>query len=107
MAEWKTDTEEVRQIVKACRDFKRSLQEERCAQFIKNLDSYARGILVERRKIEMQLEKAIEELKKAKRNEDDARFVLRGLQGASALSWFFSLLLKVSVRQPLQPLKLF
>ncbi len=41
MAEWKTDTEEVRQIVKACRDFKRSLQEERCAQFIKNLDSYA------------------------------------------------------------------
>ncbi|MFP6216417.1 5-amino-6-(5-phosphoribosylamino)uracil reductase [Helicobacter pylori] len=86
MAEWKTDTEEVRQIVKACRDFKRSLQEERCAQFIKNLDSYARGILVERRKIEMQLEKAIEELKKAKRNEDDARFVLRGLQGASILS---------------------
>ncbi|RVZ73640.1 5-amino-6-(5-phosphoribosylamino)uracil reductase [Helicobacter pylori] len=65
MAEWKTDTEEVRQIVKACRDFKRSLQEERCAQFIKNLDSYAREILVERRKIEVQLEKAIGELKKA------------------------------------------
>ncbi len=37
MAEWKTDTEEVRQIVKASRDFKRSLQEERCAQFIKTL----------------------------------------------------------------------
>ncbi|WP_121037208.1 HNH endonuclease [Helicobacter pylori] len=67
MAEWKTDTEEVKQIVKACRDFKRSLQEEKCAQFIKNLDSYARGILVERRKIEMQLEKAIGELKKAKK----------------------------------------
>lgn len=67
MAEWKTDTEEVRQIVKACRDFKRSLQEERCAQFIKNLDSYARGILVERRKIEHQLENAIKELKKAKK----------------------------------------
>lgn len=67
MAEWKTDTEEVKQIVKACRDFKRSLQEERCAQFIKNLDSYARGILVERRKIEMQLEKAIGELKAAKK----------------------------------------
>ncbi|WQX92695.1 HNH endonuclease [Helicobacter pylori] len=65
MAEWKTDTEEVRQIVKACRDFKRSLQEERCLGFIKDLDSYARGILVERRKIEMQLEKAIGELKKA------------------------------------------
>ncbi|WP_187897102.1 HNH endonuclease [Helicobacter pylori] len=67
MAEWKTDTEEVRQIVKACRDFKRSLQEERCTQFIKNLDSYAREILLERRKIEMQLEKAIGELKKARK----------------------------------------
>lgn len=65
MAEWKTDTEEVRQIVKACRDFKRSLQEERCAQFIKDLDSYALKIIVECRKIEMQLEKAIGELKKA------------------------------------------
>ncbi len=67
MAEWKTDTEEVKQIVKACRDFKRSLQEEKCAQFIKNLDSYARETLLERRKIEMQLEKAIGELKKAKK----------------------------------------
>ncbi|MFP6007092.1 HNH endonuclease [Helicobacter pylori] len=67
MAEWKTDTEEVRQIVKACRDFKRSLQEERCAQFIKNLDGYVREILLERRKIEMQLEKSIGELKKAKK----------------------------------------
>ncbi len=67
MAEWKTDTEEVRQIVKACREFKRSLQEEKCAQFIKNLDGYAREILLERRKIEMQLEKAIGELKKAKK----------------------------------------
>ncbi|GAA7726335.1 HNH endonuclease [Helicobacter pylori] len=67
MAEWKMDTEEVKQIVKACRDFKRSLQEEKCAQFIKNLDSYARETLLERRKIEMQLEKAIGELKKAKK----------------------------------------
>ncbi|MCQ2705078.1 HNH endonuclease [Helicobacter pylori] len=67
MAEWKTDTEEVRQIVKACRDFKGSLQEERCTQFIKNLDGYAREILLERRKIEMQLEKAIGELKKARK----------------------------------------
>ncbi|WRF76657.1 hypothetical protein FNE39_00325 [Helicobacter pylori] len=66
MAEWKTDTEEVKKVVEKCRDFKRSLQEEKCAQFIKNLDSYARGILVERRKIEMQLEKAIGELKKPK-----------------------------------------
>ncbi|MFP6129414.1 HNH endonuclease [Helicobacter pylori] len=67
MAEWKTDTEEVKQIVKACRDFKRSLQEEKCAQFIKNLDSYVRGILVERRKIEHRLQDAIEELRKAKK----------------------------------------
>ncbi|WP_187893188.1 HNH endonuclease [Helicobacter pylori] len=65
MAEWKTDTEKVKQIVKACRDFKKSLQEEKCAQFIKNLDGYAREILLEHRKIEMQLEKAIGELKKA------------------------------------------
>ncbi len=67
MAEWKTDTEEVRQIVKACRDFKRSLQEERCAQFIKNLDSYVREILLERRKIEHQLQDAIEKLRRAKK----------------------------------------
>lgn len=68
MAEWKTDTEEVRQIVKACRDFKRSLQEEKCAQFIKNLDGYMRKeILLERRKIEHQLLDAIKELKNAKK----------------------------------------
>lgn len=67
MAEWKTDTEKVRQIVKACRDFKRSLQEERCAQFIKNLDSYAREILLERRKIEHQLQDAIKELRRAEK----------------------------------------
>ncbi|GAA7722687.1 hypothetical protein HpBT014_07170 [Helicobacter pylori] len=86
MAEWKTDTEEVKQIVKASRDFKRSLQEERCAQFIKNLDSYAREILLERRKIEHQLQGAREELKKAKSNEKGARLVLRGLQLASGIS---------------------
>ncbi|WQS97555.1 HNH endonuclease [Helicobacter pylori] len=65
MAEWKTDTEEVKKVVEKCREFKRSLQEEKCAQFIKDLDSYALKIIVERRKIEMQLEKAIGELKKA------------------------------------------
>ncbi len=91
MAEWKTDTEEVKQIVKRCRDFKGSLQEEKCAQFIKNLDSYAREILLERRKIELQLQGAIEELRKAKRNEEDARFVLRGLQAGSLLSFIFPL----------------
>ncbi|MGL2904063.1 HNH endonuclease [Helicobacter pylori] len=65
MAEWKTDTEEVKEIVRRCRDFKESLQEKRCLGFIKDLDSYALKIIVERRKIEMQLEKAIGELKKA------------------------------------------
>ncbi len=89
MAEWKTDTEEVRQIVKACRDFKRSLQEERCAPFIKNLDGYAREILLERRKIKLQLQGAIEGLRKAKRNEENARLVLRGLQAGSLLSFIF------------------
>ncbi|GAA8834848.1 HNH endonuclease [Helicobacter pylori] len=88
MAEWKTDTEEVKQIVKRCRDFKGSLQEERCAQFIKNLDGYAREILLERRKIELQLH-AIEELRKAKRNEEGAKYVLRGLQVGSLLSFIF------------------
>ncbi len=67
MAEWKTDTEEVKEIVRKCRDFKRSLQQERCLQFITNLDSYAREILLERRKIERKLEKAIGELKKSQK----------------------------------------
>ncbi|MBH0232013.1 HNH endonuclease [Helicobacter pylori] len=67
MAEWKTDTEEVKEIVRKCREFKERLQKERCLQFITNLDSYALKITVERRKIEMQLEKAIGELKVAKK----------------------------------------
>ncbi|MGL2911375.1 HNH endonuclease [Helicobacter pylori] len=67
MAEWKTDTEEVKKVVGKCREFKRSLQEERCLGFIKDLDSYALKIIVERRKIEVQLQKAIGELKKAKK----------------------------------------
>ncbi|GHS34454.1 5-amino-6-(5-phosphoribosylamino)uracil reductase [Helicobacter pylori] len=86
MAEWKTDTEEVKQIVKKCRDFKGSLQEEKCAQFIKDLDKYAREILLERRKIERKLEEDIEELRKAKSNEKGAKYVLRGLQVGSFLS---------------------
>ncbi|MCQ2946368.1 HNH endonuclease [Helicobacter pylori] len=65
MAEWKTDTEEVKEIVRKCREFKRFLQEERCLDFIKDLDSYVLKIIVECRKIEVQLQKAIEELKKA------------------------------------------
>ncbi|GAA7401662.1 hypothetical protein ID0688_00440 [Helicobacter pylori] len=70
MAEWKTDTEEVKQIVKKCRDFKGFLQEEKCTQFIKNLDKYAQEILLERRKIELQLQGAIEELRKVKKKQD-------------------------------------
>ncbi|GAA8507706.1 HNH endonuclease [Helicobacter pylori] len=89
MAEWKTDTEEVKQIVKKCRDFKGSLQEEKCAQFIKNLDGYAREILLKRRKIELKLQGVIEELRKAKRNEEGAKYVLRGLQVGSLLSFIF------------------
>ncbi|WRA13235.1 HNH endonuclease [Helicobacter pylori] len=80
MAEWKTDTEEVKQIVKRCRDFKGSLQEEKCAQFIKNLDAYAREILLERRKIELQLENAKRELRKAKQNKDNLGWITSGLQ---------------------------
>ncbi|ADU79315.1 HNH endonuclease [Helicobacter pylori] len=90
MAEWKTDTEEVKEIVKACRDFKRSLQKERCAQFIKNLDTYARETLLERKKIELQLQGAIEGLRRAKSNEKGARLVLRGLQLASGISLIWS-----------------
>ncbi|WQY62650.1 HNH endonuclease [Helicobacter pylori] len=67
MAEWKTDTEEVKKVVGRCRDFKESLQEKRCGGFIKNLDSYALKIIVERRKIEMQLEKAIGKLNAARK----------------------------------------
>ncbi len=80
MAEWKTDTEEVKQIVKKCRDFKGSLQEEKCAQFIKNLDGYAREILLECEKIKHKLEKAKGELRKAKQNKDNLRWVTSGLQ---------------------------
>ncbi|GAA9222420.1 hypothetical protein Taiwan902_05720 [Helicobacter pylori] len=89
MAEWKTDTEEVKQIVKKCRDFKGSLQEEKYTQFIKNLDGYVREILSERREIELQLQGVIEELRKAKRNEEGAKYVLRGLQVGSLLSFIF------------------
>ncbi|GAA9347137.1 HNH endonuclease [Helicobacter pylori] len=67
MAEWKTDTEEVKEVVRRCRDFKESLQEKRCGGFIKDFDSYALKIIVERRKIEMQLEKAIGKLNAARK----------------------------------------
>ncbi|GAA7298535.1 HNH endonuclease [Helicobacter pylori] len=67
MAEWKTDTEEVKKVVEKCRDFKESLQEKRCGGFIKDLDSYALKIIVEHKKIEMQLEKAIGKLNAARK----------------------------------------
>ncbi|GAA8193670.1 HNH endonuclease [Helicobacter pylori] len=89
MAEWKTDTEEVKKVVGRCREFKQTLQKDKCGGFIKDLDSYARKIIVECRKIEMQLEKAIGELNKAKSNEDDAKVALRVLQGASVVSWIW------------------
>ncbi len=37
----------------------------------------------------MRLQNAIKELRNAKSNEDDARFVLRALQGASVVSWIW------------------
>ncbi|GAA7366858.1 HNH endonuclease [Helicobacter pylori] len=86
MAEWKTDTEEVKEIVKASRDFKGSLQEERCAPFIKNLDGYAREILLERRKIELQLQGTIEELRRAKKDRDSFwSFVLEGVRDVCSM----------------------
>ncbi len=91
MAEWKTDTEEVKQIVKASRDFKRSLQEERCTQFIKDLDGYAREILLERRKIERKLEEAKRELREAKRNKGNLGWLTSGLQFVTgAVSFVYS-----------------
>ncbi|WP_181229237.1 HNH endonuclease signature motif containing protein [Helicobacter pylori] len=86
MAEWKTDTEEVKQIVKACRDFKGSLQEERCAPFIKNLDGYAQEILLERRKIELQLQDAREGLRRAKKDRGGFwSFVLEGVRDVCSM----------------------
>ncbi|WQW03682.1 HNH endonuclease [Helicobacter pylori] len=67
MAEWKTDTEEVKKVVEKCREFKQTLQKDKCGGFIKDLDSYALKIIVECRKTEMQLEKAIGELNAARK----------------------------------------
>ncbi|GAA7928028.1 HNH endonuclease [Helicobacter pylori] len=59
------------------------MQEEKCAQFIKDLDKYAREILLERRKIELQLQGAIEELRKAKKKQGGFfRSVFRGIRDA-------------------------
>ncbi|MCQ2782678.1 HNH endonuclease [Helicobacter pylori] len=91
MAEWKTDTEEVKKVVEKCREFKRSLQEERCLGFIKDLDSYALKIIVERRTIEMQLEKAKEKLGEAKQRKDNNGWITNSLQfGVSVVSLAYS-----------------
>ncbi|WQU66034.1 HNH endonuclease [Helicobacter pylori] len=62
-------------MVRRCRDFKESLQKDKCGGFIKDLDSYALKIIVECRKIEMQLEKAIGKLNAARKKR-------RGLWGS-------------------------
>ncbi|PUD40499.1 5-methyltetrahydrofolate--homocysteine methyltransferase [Helicobacter pylori] len=67
MAEWKTDTEEVKKVVGRCREFKQTLQKDKCGGFIKDLDSYVLKIIVEHRKIEVQLEKAIGKLNAARK----------------------------------------
>ncbi|WP_425331632.1 HNH endonuclease [Helicobacter pylori] len=56
------------------------MQEEKCTQFIKNLDGYAREIQLECEKIKHQLEKAKRELRKAKQNKDNLGWVTSGLQ---------------------------
>ncbi len=56
------------------------MQEEKCAQFIKNLDGYAREIKLECEEIKHKLEKAKGELRKAKQNKDNLRWVTSGLQ---------------------------
>ncbi|MFP6020319.1 HNH endonuclease [Helicobacter pylori] len=91
MAEWKTDTEEVKKVVEKCRDFKRSLQEEKCLGFIKDLDSYALKIIVEHRKIEHQLEEAINGLREAKKKKKSFwRSLLKGARDVcEGISNFF------------------
>ncbi|GAA7253256.1 hypothetical protein HpCK38_03540 [Helicobacter pylori] len=57
------------------------MQEEKCTQFIKNLDGYAQEILLERRKIELQLQGTIEKLRKAKKKQNGFwRSVFRGIR---------------------------
>ncbi len=91
MAEWKTDTEEVKEVVRRCRDFKESLQEKRCGGFIKDLDAYAREILLERRKIEHRLQDAINGLREAKKKKKSFwRSLLGGVRDfCERVSMFF------------------
>ncbi|MFP6271026.1 5-amino-6-(5-phosphoribosylamino)uracil reductase [Helicobacter pylori] len=91
MTEWKTDTEEVKKVVEKCREFKRTLQEEKCSPFIKDLDSYALKIIVECRKIEHQLEEAINGLREAKKKKKSFwRSLLKGARDVcEGISNFF------------------
>ncbi|GAA7409228.1 HNH endonuclease [Helicobacter pylori] len=63
------------------------MQEERCTPFIKNLDSYVlKEILLERKKIELQFQGAIEGLKKAKKKRSSFwSFVLEGVRDVCSM----------------------
>ncbi|GAA9428021.1 hypothetical protein TH0950_11310 [Helicobacter pylori] len=65
------------------------MQEERCAPFIKNLDSYVlKEILLERRKIELQLQGAIEGLRRAKKDQDGFwSFLLEGVRDICSMAF--------------------
>ncbi|GAA7637824.1 hypothetical protein MMM5_01410 [Helicobacter pylori] len=63
------------------------MQEERCTPFIKNLDSYAQEILLERKKIELQLQGAIEGLRRAKKDQDGFwSFLLEGVRDICSMA---------------------
>ncbi|GAA7317383.1 hypothetical protein HpM067_12800 [Helicobacter pylori] len=63
------------------------MQEERCAPFIKNLDGYAQEILLERKKIELQLQGAIEGLRRAKKDQDGFwSFLLEGVRDICSMA---------------------
>ncbi|GAA9336780.1 HNH endonuclease [Helicobacter pylori] len=63
------------------------MQEERCAPFIKNLDGYAQEILLERKKIELQLQGAIEGLRRAKKDRGGFwSFLLEGVRDICSMA---------------------
>ncbi|GAA7084748.1 5-amino-6-(5-phosphoribosylamino)uracil reductase [Helicobacter pylori] len=63
------------------------MQEERCAQFIKDLDGYAQEILLERKKVELQLQGAIEGLRRAKKDQDGFwSFLLEGVRDICSMA---------------------
>ncbi|GAA9280394.1 hypothetical protein TH0227_02780 [Helicobacter pylori] len=63
------------------------MQEERCAPFIKNLDGYAQEILLECKKIELQLQGAIEGLRRAKKDRGGFwSFLLEGVRDICSMA---------------------